>query len=72
MNYKTIKVSDDEYNMIVKARTELANRGLRSLDDHPEVKNNAPSNLENFALGAIVGLGAAALLSLLLGGDDEE
>ena len=71
MNYKTIKVSDNEYNMIVRARTELANRGLRSLDDHPQVRNNAPSDLQNFALGAIVGLGAAALLALLIGGDEE-
>jgi|GEM_PF-4157600 tetrahydromethanopterin S-methyltransferase subunit B len=71
MNYKSIKVSDEEYQMIQKARTELANRGLRSLDGHPQVKNNAPSDLTNFALGAIVGLGAAALLALLVGGDDQ-
>ena len=70
MNYKSIKVSDGEYNMIVKARSELAKRGLRSLDDHPQIRNNAPSNLESFALGAIVGLGAAALLSILLEGDE--
>ncbi len=41
------------------------------MDEHPQVKNNAPSDLANFALGAIVGLGAVALLALLTGDDDQ-
>jgi hypothetical protein len=67
VGYKSIKVSDEEYGMIVKARSELANRGLRSLDSLRLKKDQVPDNLESFALGAIVGLGALALLSYLLG-----
>lgn len=70
MGYKTIKVSDEEYGMIVNARSELANRGLRSLDALPIKKDQRPANIESFALGAIVGLGAAALIALLLRGDE--
>ena len=70
MGYKSIKVSDEEYNMIVRARSELAHRGLKSLDSLPLKREQVPSNLESFALGAIVGLGALALLSYLLGEEE--
>lgn len=69
LGYKTIKVSDDEYSMIVKARSELANRGLKSLESLPLKKEQLPSNLDTFTLGAIVGLGVAALVALLASGD---
>ena len=70
MGYKTIKVSDEEYETIMRAKSELANRGLRSLDSTPIKKEERPANLESFAIGAIVGLGAVALLSYLLGGEE--
>ncbi len=69
MGYKTIKVSDDEYELVIRARNELASRGLRSLDNLPIPRNELPTNLDGFALGAIVGLGVAALFALLTEND---
>lgn len=69
VEYKSIKVTDEEYKMIEQARRELANRGLNALDNTKIPKNSRPSNLETFAIGAIVGLGIAALLALLAESD---
>lgn len=58
---KTIRVSDEEYNKIIQARQELAKHGYNRLpqetkDDH---------DMGSFTLGAIVALGALALIYLL-------
>lgn len=58
---KTIRVSDKEYNKIVEARKELVKRGARALPDDVEKEVDADS----FTLGAIVAIGALALLYLL-------
>ena len=58
---KTIRVSDDEYGKIVKAREELAKKGYAGLYDDVEKE----VNIKSFTLGAIVGIGALAILHLL-------
>ena len=58
---KTIRVSDDEYGNIVKARKELAKKGYGRLPDDVEKE----VNIKSFTLGAIVGIGALAILHLL-------
>ena len=58
---KTIRVSDDEYDKIVKARKELARRGYGRLPDDVEKEVDVGS----FTFGAIVAIGALALLYLL-------
>lgn len=62
---KTIKVSDEEYERIIKARRELAKKGYEKLPIEPE----KAINLGDFTLGAIVALGALALLYLLTQGE---
>ncbi|MBS3139645.1 hypothetical protein J4479_01435 [Candidatus Woesearchaeota archaeon] len=59
----TIKVSDEEYNMIVEARKKLAMEGINKLP--LEIKNKQLTDLEKFTLGAIVGIGAWLLLKEL-------
>lgn len=58
---KTIKVSDEEYKMIKNARKELARRGYQKLPIEPE----EAIDVGDFTLGAIVALGALALIHLL-------
>jgi len=58
---KTIKVSDEEYQRITKAREELAKKGYGKLPIEPK----KPIDLGDFTLGAIAALGALALLYLL-------
>ncbi len=58
----TIKVTDNEYNLIVEARKKLALEGLNKL---PQRVNNDLNDVEKFTLGAIVGIGALLLLDEL-------
>jgi len=58
---KTIKVSDEEYQRITKAREELSKKGYGKLPLDPE----KAIDLGDFTLGAIAALGALALLYLL-------
>jgi len=58
---KSIKVSDEEYEKIVEARKELAKRGVQGLPIKPE----EVVDLGDLTLGAIVALGALALIYLL-------
>lgn len=59
----SIKVTDEEYEMIQRARRELAIQGLQSLPKNIVEKDL--SDLEKFTLGAIVGIGAILLLKEL-------
>ncbi len=65
---QTIKVSKKEWEMLQKARGELARRGYKDIEDELE-DDVEPDDLGAFlgglALGAIAALGAAALITLL-------
>jgi len=73
---KTIKVSDEEYQEIIKARDALRKHGTQSL---PESLQKRAESGGDWALGAVIGLFAAGLAGFLLGkansddeGEDEE
>lgn len=68
---RLVKLSEEEYQLLQKAKKELARNGTKSLPDNvrkrAEEDNISPAD---FALGAIVGIGAIALLAILLGGSE--
>jgi len=69
---RLVKLSEEEYQLLQKAKRELARSGTKSLPE--EVKKEVEENdvsLVDFALGAIVGLGAIALLVALLSGSED-
>lgn len=62
--YKMVRVPEEEYDELIKARRELRRKGLDSLpDDFPD--EEADDEEGDFTMGLLVGLGAAALLYLL-------
>jgi hypothetical protein len=69
---RLVKLSEEEYQLLQKAKKELARNGTKSLPANVrkrvEEDNFSPAD---FALGAIVGIGAIALLAALLGGSEE-
>ena len=67
---RLVKLSEEEYQLLQKAKMELARSGTKSLPQN--VKKDAEEanvSLADLALGAIVGLGAVALIVALLGED---
>lgn len=64
---RLVKLSEEEYQLLQKAKRELAKSGTESLPEgvKKEVEQGNLS-LADFALGAIVGLGAVALLWALI------
>lgn len=69
---RLVKLSEEEYQLLQKAKMELARSGTKSLP--PKVKEDAEEgnvSLADLALGAIVGLGAIALIAALLRDSDE-
>jgi len=62
---KTIRVSKEEYQKIVDARKELARHGYEKLPINPEEE----LDIGSFTLGAVVALGALALIYLLSKGN---
>ena len=58
---KTIRVSPKEYEIIIKARMELAKHGYNKLPFNPEEN----IDLSSFTIGAIAGLGALTLIYYL-------
>ena len=69
---RLVKLSEEEYQLLQKAKRELTRSGTKSLPEG--VKREAEQSnftLADFALGAIVGLGALALLVALLGGSED-
>lgn len=62
--YKMVRIPEEEYEELIKARRELRRKGLDSLpDDFPD--EEADEEDGDFTMGLLVGLGAAALLYLL-------
>jgi len=58
-----VRIPEEEYDELIKARRELRRKGLDSLpDDFP---NEETDEGGDFTMGLLVGLGAAALLYLL-------
>lgn len=66
---KIVKVLEEEYDLL-KTREELIRKGSESLP--PDVRSDIEEHnrLGDLALGAIIGVGAVALLALLLGDND--
>jgi len=64
---KTIRVSKEEYELIIKARKELAKHGYQKLPINPEEE----IDLSSFTIGAIAGLGALTLIYLLTENEDQ-
>jgi len=65
---RLVKLSEEEYQLLQKAKRELARSGTKSLPKKvKEEVEQSNFSLADFALGAIVGLGALALLVALLG-----
>ena len=67
---RLVKLSDEEYELLQKAKRELARSGTKSLPKDVREKIEQRHPLADFALGAIVGVGAIVLLAALL--DDSE
>ena len=66
-----MKLSEEEYQLLQKAKRELARSGTKSLPEEVREKIEQQYSLADFALGAIVGLGALALIVALLGGSED-
>ena len=69
--YKMVRIPEDEYDTLLKARRELMRKGLDRLprevleDDEDEEEDEDDEEEGNFTMGLLVGLGAAALVYLL-------
>ena len=59
---KTIRLSDEQYEKVIEAKTELAKKGYDRLPD--DVKKEV-EDVGFFTLGAIASLGASALLEII-------
>ena len=67
---RLVKLSEEEYQLLQKAKRELARSGTKSLPQKViEEAKEGDVSLADLALGAIVGLGAIALVAALLGED---
>ena len=68
--YKMVRIPEDEYDELVRARRELMRKGLDSLPEDLYQDDEGDEEEEdeeegNFTMGLLVGLGAAALVYLL-------
>ena len=61
-----VKLSDEEYQLLQDAKKALVKNGTNKLPTEVNQKINQDNCLADFALGAIVGVGAVAILALLL------
>lgn len=72
---RTIKVSEEEYELLQKARKALAKKGYDRLNLEDIAKKETSSELDELllglGLGAIAGAGALAIMALLFGGGDQ-
>lgn len=66
---RLVKVSDEEYAMLQRARSELLKQGTNILPADLRRELEEHHRTGDLALGAIIGLGALALLSYVLGKD---
>ena len=63
--YKMVRIPEEEYDALLRAKHELLRKGLDSLpEDFPDEEEEEATGGE-FTLGLLVGLGAAALVYLL-------
>lgn len=79
---RTIKVSEEELNLLERAKQVLEREGYGKLSgdlnealQNPEVKASSDDLgklLAGLALGAIAAVGAAAIINMLTGKDDED
>ena len=68
---RIVKVSEEEYQLLNKARQELLKKGSDRLPSELKTEIEEHDRLGDLALGAIIGLGALALIALLLSGGKE-
>ena len=69
---RLVKLSEEEYQLLQKAKKELARSGTKSLPKPVRKEIDEGNRLGDFALGAIVGVGALLLIVALLGSSDSE
>jgi predicted transcriptional regulator len=71
---RIVKVSNQEYELLQKVRQELVSKGSDTLPQNLRNQVEEQTRIGDLALGALIGLGAIAFLSLLGSGlaDDEE
>lgn len=62
--YKMVRIPEDEYETLLKAKREIMRKGLDRLPDEVFSQNEEDED-GDFTLGLLVGLGAAALVYLL-------
>lgn len=63
--YKMIRVPEDEYDGLLKAKRELMRRGLDRLPPGVQESEDDDDGDEDLTWGFVLGLGAAALIYLL-------
>jgi hypothetical protein len=69
---RIVKVSEEEYQTLKNARKELFRQGTNSLPEDLRREVEEHNRVGDLALGAIIGLGALALLSLFTDTSDED
>lgn len=62
--YKMIRIPEDQYDDLMKAKREILRKGLEGLPPGV-VEDDEEDGAPDFTMGLLVGLGAAALLYLL-------
>jgi hypothetical protein len=67
-----VKLSDEEYELLQKAKKALIQNGTNGLPANVRKEVNEKTPLVDFALGAIVGAGAVILLAALLESSDSQ
>ncbi len=63
---RIVKVSEEEYQLLKKAREELVKKGTDRLPPDIKTEIEEHDRVSDFAFGAIIGLGALALIAALL------
>ena len=64
---RLVKLSEEEYQILQEAKKALIQNGTKGLPKPVRKKIDEENRLADFALGAIVGVGAVVLLAVLLG-----
>jgi hypothetical protein len=67
-----VKLSDEEYELLQKAKRALIQNGTNGLPPKVRKEVNEKNPLADLALGAIVGAGAVILLAALLASSDSK
>jgi len=63
--YKMIRVPEDEYDELLRAKRELIRKGLDRLPPDMQESEDGDDGDEDLTWGFVLGLGAAALIYLL-------